>query len=467
MGRIIAAGIVAMLAVPLSILVNRVVPEPYMDEIFHIPQAQQYCRGNFRSWDPMITTPPGLYYLSLVYIGSLFPGTQLTMAMSSFYDLCSVAVLRSANVVLAVMCSIIIYDIVICLRPSLGERRATIYTVVLSTYPLHWFFTFLYYTDVASTTAVLSMYLACLKRYYWFSALLGALAIFIRQTNVIWMLFVACTGAIKYAEVLTRKDDEQAGGHVKSIKENDALVESKGMPVLSNLRKRKTADSYLSNSISREIAGAKDAHAVSLHFAQIMYFGLVSAAAMAPVVISTVFTVHFQSICLVSIAFSAVLICPNSVFLKTNEGSGVRIPRLEDPNALISLVPGKTQKKLWILAFFLACAAVLVPAPLVEFRYYTIPFYFVILHSQVEDSTTWSLIWASYTAINAFTMTTFLFRPFEWSHEPGIQRYMLVESNPYKQTHARRYFAMAIYQQTQVLMSFANLFQRQVRSLLL
>lgn len=37
------------------------------DEIFHIPQAQQYCKGNFRSWDPMITTPPGMYVVSRSY----------------------------------------------------------------------------------------------------------------------------------------------------------------------------------------------------------------------------------------------------------------------------------------------------------------------------------------------------------------------------------------------------------------
>ena len=30
------------------------------DEPFHIPQAQAYCRGEFSSWDPKITTPPGL-----------------------------------------------------------------------------------------------------------------------------------------------------------------------------------------------------------------------------------------------------------------------------------------------------------------------------------------------------------------------------------------------------------------------
>jgi len=40
--------------------VNGIVMEPYMDEPFHIPQAQAYCRGEWGVWDPKITTPPGL-----------------------------------------------------------------------------------------------------------------------------------------------------------------------------------------------------------------------------------------------------------------------------------------------------------------------------------------------------------------------------------------------------------------------
>ena len=32
----------------------------YEDEYFHVPQAQKYCKGDY-SWDPKITTPPGLY----------------------------------------------------------------------------------------------------------------------------------------------------------------------------------------------------------------------------------------------------------------------------------------------------------------------------------------------------------------------------------------------------------------------
>jgi DIE2/ALG10 family len=34
------------------------------DEIFHIPQAQKYCSGNFFDWDSKITTFPGLYLVS-------------------------------------------------------------------------------------------------------------------------------------------------------------------------------------------------------------------------------------------------------------------------------------------------------------------------------------------------------------------------------------------------------------------
>lgn len=33
------------------------------DEVFHIPQAQAYCRWDYATWDPKLTTPPGLYVL--------------------------------------------------------------------------------------------------------------------------------------------------------------------------------------------------------------------------------------------------------------------------------------------------------------------------------------------------------------------------------------------------------------------
>jgi alpha-1,2-glucosyltransferase len=57
----IVALVFASCLVAVQFLAASLQPQPYMDEIFHIPQAQQYCRGNLTAWDPMITTPAGLY----------------------------------------------------------------------------------------------------------------------------------------------------------------------------------------------------------------------------------------------------------------------------------------------------------------------------------------------------------------------------------------------------------------------
>ena len=52
----------------LTDLVSARVQQPYMDELFHIPQSQQYCqRDHFADYDPKLTTPPGLYLVNYVY----------------------------------------------------------------------------------------------------------------------------------------------------------------------------------------------------------------------------------------------------------------------------------------------------------------------------------------------------------------------------------------------------------------
>lgn len=111
------------------------------------------------------------YLFSLAYVASLFPIMLLIQPASYFINACSIVVLRSTNGFLAVICSILVHDIIKSLNPSLDDRKVTLYTVVLALYPLHWFFTFLYYTDVASLTLVLAMYLVCLKKNYLSSAL--------------------------------------------------------------------------------------------------------------------------------------------------------------------------------------------------------------------------------------------------------------------------------------------------------
>ncbi|KAK8091240.1 alpha- glucosyltransferase alg10 [Apiospora phragmitis] len=126
--------------------VNASVPAPYLDEFFHIPQTQVYCQGRYSQWDDKITTPPGLT-----------PSSPLR----SNYALHS-----GFNIAL---------------------------------FPVLFFFSGLFYTDVLSTCVVLAAYSnhkarvssrsgppSFLNDVY--TVALGVCALSMRQTNVFWVV---------------------------------------------------------------------------------------------------------------------------------------------------------------------------------------------------------------------------------------------------------------------------------------
>ncbi len=45
-GLMLSASFAALTSA-IAYYVTTLVPDPYMDEIFHIPQAQKYCHGKF------------------------------------------------------------------------------------------------------------------------------------------------------------------------------------------------------------------------------------------------------------------------------------------------------------------------------------------------------------------------------------------------------------------------------------
>ncbi|EPS44082.1 hypothetical protein H072_1904 [Dactylellina haptotyla CBS 200.50] len=78
----VRVGLLLSISIYTAIKVNAVVTDPYLDEVFHIPQAQKYCLMNFRDWDNKITTPPGLYLLSYIYVGFV----QVILPIYSFIE---------------------------------------------------------------------------------------------------------------------------------------------------------------------------------------------------------------------------------------------------------------------------------------------------------------------------------------------------------------------------------------------
>ncbi|KAH9908386.1 glycosyltransferase family 59 protein [Xylariomycetidae sp. FL2044] len=172
--------------------VSRYAPEPYLDEVFHIPQAQVYCEGRYSEWDDKITTPPGLYALTLLW-------NRLSGLSCSPHDLrvFNVEVLSYLAVV-AALCRARIERLLAKhyeLRPSLRYALATGTNVAL--FPVLFFFSALYYTDVVSTLVVLLAFADHLERSKpgttsvlgdLYTVVLGLLALCMRQTNIFWVV---------------------------------------------------------------------------------------------------------------------------------------------------------------------------------------------------------------------------------------------------------------------------------------
>ncbi|CAO2658659.1 Nn.00g063820.m01.CDS01 [Neocucurbitaria sp. VM-36] len=193
-------------------VVSREVPEPYLDEFFHVSQAQKYCRGDY-SWDPKITTPPGLYLVSKLLEPLLG---------------CDTPSLRVLNAgALCLICPLI-YGILGMLHGRIdtseheqNDKRTTQSQNIIddpkamldahsalniALFPPLFFFSTLYYTDVMSTFAVLLSYSAFLKKSSAtgsilenFSAvIIGVMALFFRQTNIFWVaVFPAGLAVVK------------------------------------------------------------------------------------------------------------------------------------------------------------------------------------------------------------------------------------------------------------------------------
>ncbi|KAF9967509.1 glucosyltransferase [Mortierella alpina] len=82
------------------------------------------------------------------------------------------------------------------------------------------------------------------------------------------------------------------------------------------------------------------------------------------------------------------------------------------------------QTLLWVTIYVIATALTLIPSPLIELRYFITPYLIYRIAMRQSRGVWLALEFLLYTAINAFTVWMFLTKPFRWSHEEGIQRFM-------------------------------------------
>lgn len=191
----VTAIAVPVLVIAHAVWVSRVqqaISSPYLDEFFHIPQADAFWQGNWSHWDDKITTPPGVYLWSIVCSKVFWVDTEQSKHLSP----------RQARVTN----NFVPYILVLC--AFLLERQSTrrgasknfLSTRQLSvfTFPLIFFFSGLYYTDVFSALTVLATYAFWnssvpsergLKKFSLQAMVLvcGLISLASRQTNIFWV----------------------------------------------------------------------------------------------------------------------------------------------------------------------------------------------------------------------------------------------------------------------------------------
>lgn len=180
--------------------VNAEVPEPYLDEVFHIPQAQAYWAHQWLHWDPKITTPPGLYLWSYLLCAVL-------LALRGSPTKLDTEALRTTNVATTAIflpwrlqtLSDTIHK-VRNTRPLGAWLSHTVLNICL--FPPLFFFSALYYTDILALLVVVEAYNWDLKRQVGsvsrsllntlgFVAF-GLAALVCRQTNIFWVSVFLC-----------------------------------------------------------------------------------------------------------------------------------------------------------------------------------------------------------------------------------------------------------------------------------
>lgn len=430
--------------------------ESYMDEIFHFPQAVKYFHWKFFEWDPKITTPPGLYLIS---VGILVPLSKIFGA-----DFCNLLSFRLINLLFTTGNFYVLSEIFKRThKKGLSHHAILLSALNLTTFPLLYFFTFLYYTDCGSVFFTLLMYLHHIKRDHWVAAAYGGIAVLFRQTNIIWVFMVAAQESLhimkEQLEGACKKKDSCPTNNIKlnfySIVQNIKYVFN--WATIYNLMY--TNIGYITIGLSfitfvfvnKSIAlGDKEAHQVCCNIPQLFYFLLFVFCFAAPFHCSWKKAVSFVRFALRHKIFITFCVCLSAFIIKYM--THVHPYLLADNRHLtfylwrrllgkniflsLSLIPlyvfagwsmlnELRHKDLqWNLIFMLCIVAATVPQKLIELRYFIIPY--ILFRINIKLGSPFQLIseFALYAFVNFASLFLFFQKTFYWENDSAVQRIM-------------------------------------------
>jgi len=431
--------------------------EVYMDEIFHVPQAQAYCKGDFHRWDEKITTLPGMYYWS--YLVTLFGHLE-----------CTVESLRLTNVLLAATVPFFCSRIRTKLFPGDSNEARVAVAWIVFLYPVAFFFYFLYYSDTASFVFVLALYDTFLpvltskekekdpstqqRRRGGMDILtwlllfcLSSGAILARQTNVVWVVFIGASGALSCYErrhdvVSMGKGDMNVGGFAYFLLENVVELSVALSPLVVPCL------AFVGFVVHNGgiVVGDKENHVVTAHWAMLFHPLALTVIAYGPLAVVQTWRLQpsWPKVVTYLLCFVIYLaltrgVIPHPFLLADNRHYAFYVFKyiLSRSSLRVGLVPiytlsaifvmGSLQRArrtgLWMLLFVLCAGIALVPLPLLEPRYFTIAVALLLLHMPAPSRFAAGAAIVTSLVANALFIYIFVYRPFQWP-DGSIARFM-------------------------------------------
>ncbi|CAH1393107.1 unnamed protein product [Nezara viridula] len=423
-------------------------PSPLIDEVFHIPQAISYIKGNFTEWHPKITTLPGLYLSTSAVFNVIAFVVDVPVE-----SLCQPFYLRLFNLLSSVFTMHVIYSIVtfddFSSRKVLKPKKAFWVTFNLSIFPISYFFNHFYYTDTFSTLLVLMMYRQHLLNNFGKAALLGLCSIMIRQTNVIWIGYLIIDESFQICQKMLRKrKDHILINPMKAFRKllDEYLLKNYVANSFKNSRYYLLVCLlflvflYINNGI---VIGDKEAHVPVVHLCQIFYFSVFTLIFGFPHFIPSLkdflnavrenkrITLISLIACLLVIHFNTMvhpyILADNRHYTfyvwKRIYEKYFLVKYLLAPLYLFSLYAITSNLDVFKIVQFWICTFIcLVPQKLLELRYFIVPYYMLRLEINYNNSwctaveSCWSVL------INCATIYIFVHKEFFWPDSPDIQR---------------------------------------------
>lgn len=443
---IVSTFILTLLCATIQFMVSQKVTDPFIDEIFHLRQCYTYCEYKFDVWDEKITTPPGLYILGFLYAKMV----SLSSVIPLKYLCGSYTFLRSLNLVGGT----IVFPKVLS---HIGRSKEQFWIVNIISLPLFFTYMFLFYTDVWSLILVVSALILAHESknhsiiYPLASGALGFFSLWFRQTNIIWIAFIAA--------VYIDKDIKQrnASDYLRAYISNTITNFVNLSPFVLNM-----ILFVIFLKVNGGITfGDKENHEVQVHLVQLFYcfvfiscFTIPSWLSIQKIKRYLSFTCGRFSIIKISITFLSFILIKiiinkftivHPFLLADNRHYTFYLWKriLSHPYSEILMIPiyhfstwniydGLKRNNgpcslgpISILAYFIAVTLTIVPSPLFEPRYYIVPLILFRLFTTPEDNSyKRNIIEFLYLqTINALFFMVFFNYEFTWMSEPtSIQR---------------------------------------------